>query len=176
MKEIKSVKELANLLTALKKGQFTTVYYTTPVRVNKFPTDGSAKVHIDESLVFTHTKAVQYNFGENYDRALRKATGEGAGNSKDKRTYIVPDLLYRSEGTQNVCLVVLPKDCIGTTILCNGEEATKEQVEYMNHYLAPKSKSSSPVPYIGVGVRNVSRISAGGEVYIIKITDLTYTE
>ena len=43
----------AFLSSAKSGGRFVTLVCETKIRTNKFPTDGSERIRIDESLVFT---------------------------------------------------------------------------------------------------------------------------
>ena len=164
----------AAFLSAAKSGgRFVTLVCETKVRTNKFPTDGSEKVRIDESLVFTKRYQVTYNFGADYEKAMSKALGEEyTASSQPNRVHIVPNVLLQMADSGKAFIIYINGMISNSETLCNGEVATDEQLAYLNRY-KPKAKGGEVIKYRNVSIENVREIHINKECHTIDISNPT---
>ena len=169
IKTINTISELVNTLkTAKCGGQYATIYFESDVKLNKFPTDGSERIRIADTFCPRKSYSVQYHFGADYEKAMAKLLGvEEYTASDSNRTHIVPNLLMQYISTGTYCLIAMVEDKSETAYSIDGREMTNAERAYMKHYL-PKTNSNAP-HYLTLGVKNVTRISFGGNIYDVKI-------
>lgn len=163
----------AYLSAAKSGGRFVTLVCETKIRTNKFPTDGSERIRIDESLVFTKRYSVTYNFGADYERAMSKALGEEyTASEQPNRVHIVPNVLLQLADSGKAYIIYINGMISQSDTLCNGEVATEEQIAYLNRY-KPKAKTNEVVKYRNVSIENVKEIHINKEVHTIAISNPT---
>lgn len=169
IKTINTISELVNTLkTAKCGGQYATIYFESDVTLRKFPTDDYERVRIADDFCPRKSFSVQYHFGADYEKQMAKLLGVEEYNASDSnRTHIVPNLLMQYKSTQTYCLIAMAESKSKSTYTLNGKELTTEQRAYMEHYL-PKTNTSAP-NYLTLGVKNVKRITFGGNTYEVKI-------
>ena len=124
-----TTENLANVLKEAKAGgQFVTIYGETPIKLNKYPTDGSERVKINDDFNPTKRFHVTFNFAEDYEKTMAKALGVDNYDASDyNREHIVHNILMRYISTDNVCLIYLPKFYQNDGTFLNGKTITKEQ-------------------------------------------------
>lgn len=163
----------AFLSSAKSGGRFVTLVCETKIRTNKFPTDGSERIRIDESLVFTKRYAVTYNFGSDYEKAMSKALGEEyTASEQPNRVHIVPNVLLQLADSGKAYIIYINGMISQSETLCNGKPATEEQIAYLNRY-KPKAKTTEVVKYRNVSIENVREMHINKEVHTINITNPT---
>lgn len=175
---IRSLKDLVSTIKELKiGGQKVTIYAEVAVTgINKFPTDGSERVHIS-TLGFNPTSRyhVNYNFGTDYEGAVSRAIGEDYEKSIDENVEtIIPNVLMRYKSTNNPCFIYINGVETSEGKFNNGKPYTAEDEATEARYKSKATKSDYPVKYRRVGVKNVTRMTANHTTYEIAITDWHY--
>lgn len=181
---INSVAELVQKLSAARcGGQYATIYGETTYKVNMYPNgtlpkDRSSENAFNNALYPNPTKGwhIQYHFGADYEKAMAKALGIDSYESDgdNNREHLVPSILMRYISTQNVCAIAMPESRYNDGLFVGGKPATEKQIAYLEQYKQKRS-SNAVVPYLTIGVKNITRLVVGGIEYQVKITDTTYT-
>lgn len=174
---VTTLKELVEILkTAKIGGQKVTLYAEVAIKLNKYPTDGSERVHISE-LGFNPTNRyhVNYNFGTDYEKAMSKALGEDytKGGNENIET-LIPNLLMRYKSTNNPCLIYINGDNYPDGKFNNGVAYTEADEATEKRYTSKANKSYTPVDYRTVSVKNVTRLVANHTTYNVAVTDFDY--
>jgi len=174
---VTTLKKMVEILKAAKLGgQFVTLYAEVGIKLNKYPTDGSEKIHISE-LGFNPTNRyhVNYQFGIDYERAMSKALGEDyTKGGNDNIETLIPNLLMRYKSTNNPCIIYINGTNYADGKFNNGLPYTEKDEQTEKRYTSKASKTYAPVEYRTVSVRNVTRITANHTTYEIAITDFDY--
>lgn len=171
-KTINSVEEFVKVLKDAKcKGAFVSMECETKITLRKFPTDGSAKVHIEDGFEPTSHFVVSYHFGASYENAMTKILGVPYDASDDNREHIVSNLLMRYKSTGNVCAIYMPTSRKDLGVFLNGTELTQAQKDYMKKYL-PKPSGNAYVEYRTIGIANIRAITMSGIRYIINLAPI----
>lgn len=171
MKKISSVAELTNILANAKAGgQFVTIYGESDVKLNKFPTDGSERIHIKADFTPRNRFSVTYNFKADYEKAMAKALGVDSYTAHDaNRIHLIKNVMMQYVSTGTICLIYMPVNYHFEGTFLGGKEMSAEDTTYMNRYKS-KAKSNSPLPYRTLNVKNVSKIAIGKEMYEVSIS------
>lgn len=175
---INTLASLINVLSVAKNGgQFASIEYETPIRLNKFPTDGSERVRLADGFAPTNRVIASFHFGEDYERAMARATGvsEYTAKGNGNTFHIVTNLLMQYISTGNVCVICIPSNYKPLGTFVNGHLMTDEEKAYMGHY-KPKSSNDSPLDYRTIGIKNVRRVTFGGVTYEVDIKSTEYTK
>ena len=169
MKKIFTTEELIAIMASAKAGgRYVTLTGHSDVNLNKFPTDGSARVRIDDAFKPVSNFKIKFHFGEDYEKKMSAILGCDYHASDANREHLVKNVVMRYKSTGTICLIYMGenKTYLGTTL--NGNELTDEETEYMNHYKS-KSTSNSAVNYRTISVNNVDTITMNGETYEVMI-------
>lgn len=172
MKTIKTIEEFATILANAKcGGQFVTLTARKAVKLNKYPTDGSEKIRINDDFVPMEEYTVEYHFGADYEKAMAKALGIKEYDAHDaNRFHIVPSVLMAFKSTKNVCAIYMPSKYRGERkVTLNGRELSSVEKDYMRRY-TPKH-TDSVVEYRNLSLSNIKRLALNHEVYEVDIKD-----
>ena len=166
-------------------GEIAWVYANTKVSgLNKFPynPDGSTKTpkernaHPEDALQgeWTNRFKVEIHFSEDYAKTMAKALGIKSYTPKDdpNREHLINGVLMRYRSTMNPCIVAMPDSRVSEGLFRDGVLATEEDKAYLKPYR--QKKPEHLVPYLTIGVKNITRISIGNRIVEVHITDTTY--
>lgn len=169
MKKIFSVSELVAVTKAAKAGgQYVTIYGETDYRMNKFPTDGSARERIKDDFQPRKRFRAKFHFGQDYEKAMAKALGVDSYKASDSnRTHLVKNVIVQYLSTGNVCFIYMPETQDDLGMFLNGEPISDEDKAYAKRFKA--KSSASTLEYRNISVKNISKIVIGGETYEVLI-------
>ena len=172
MKKINNISELKNILASAKAGgQFVTLYGESEVKLNKFPTDGSARIRIDDAFKPIASFSVQFHFGADYEKAMSKALGVDYVNGGDaNRETLIPNVMMRYISTNNVCLIYMATSRSEGETTLNGHALTAAEWAYLKRYKSKNKGGGNIVNYRTISAKNVKRIAIKGEVYEVNIS------
>lgn len=175
-KEIKSINSVAEMEAIMRNakcgGQFVTITAETPIKLNKFPTDGRKRCEEDRiNFTATNRFRVKFNFGKDYDKAMSALLGYDYKATDSNREHIVPNVMMRYISTGNTCLIYMPNEYEPMGTFFNGHEASAEEKARIALYKS-NSTNNSPMPYRTVGVRNVTKVCINHVEYNVNINTL----
>ena len=170
---IESVEQLVNVMAAAKcGGQWVTIEGETPIKLNKFPTDGSERVKLADDFKPTKRFVAKFHFSEDYERKMAKVLGIDSYDASDSnREHLVKNVIMRYKSTNNVCLIYMPSEYTDKGIFVNGNEATADDMATIERYKS-RSKNNAVVEYRTIGVKNVRRIAINNNIYEIAISEI----
>ena len=170
MAKIFSVDDLVAVVKSAKAGgQYVTLYGESDVKLNKFPTDGSERIRIKDGFQPKKRFHVKFHFGQDYEKAMSKALGQADYTASDaNRVHLVPNVIMQYVSTGNTCFIYMPESHFSDGTFLDGKPISDEDKAYMERYKS-KSKGGAVVEYRTIGLKNISRIAVGGEVYDICI-------
>lgn len=165
--KITSISELEKLVSnAELKGQFVSLECETPVKLNKFPTDGSERIRIKDGFNPSKHYIVTFNLGDStYTKKMSDALNVDNYQAHDtNRIHLVNNILMQYVSTGTVCFIYMPVAYTDSYIKLNGNMISETDELYLNRY-RPTRKSESPVEYRTVNVKNVKSITIGKKKY-----------
>ena len=158
-------------------GQWVTITASVPVSLNRYPTDGSARIRLDDDFCPRRNYIVKINWAEDYSLRMSKLLGCDYKASDANRIHIVKNVLMMYIKTRNVCLIYIPKEQTDLGITIDGRTPTAEEVAKIARYTSKAGANNKPiVEYRTVGIRNVTRIAIDNDVYDIDIKDYNLDE
>lgn len=165
MKKIFSVSELVAVMKAAKAGgQYVTLYGESDYKMNKFPTDGSERIRIKDNFQPRKRFSVKFHFGQDYEKTMAKVMGVDDYTASDSnRIHLVDNVIMQYVSTGTTCFIYMPESYTDKGMFLNGQPISDEDKEYAQHYKAKVSPSK--IPYRNIGVKNISEIHIGKEVY-----------
>jgi len=170
MKKIFSVADLSAILSAAKcGGQYVSVSGKSEIKLNKFPTDGSKKIRLDENFKPYEEFSVSFHFGQDYDKTMSRLLGCDYKASDANRVHLVKNVLMQYVSTGTTCIIYMPENYTASATMINGKELTDEEKAYMARYKSKAKPSASPLEYRTLGVKNLTRIAIDHEVYEVCI-------
>lgn len=174
--KISSIAELVNIMGNAKAGgQYVTLYGESDVRLNKFPTDGTQRIHIKDGFTPRNKFHVTYHFSADYEKAMAKALGVDNYTAHDSnRTHLVKNVVMQYISTGTVCMIYMPEAYHFEGVVLDGKPISAEDEAYMSHYKAKPSKST--LPYRTLNVKSVTKMVIGHVTYDIDIAPAIGTQ
>lgn len=159
---------MENLAASHTAGQFVALYGESDVKLNKKATDGSGDIKPADFCprVKFH---ITFNFGQDYEKTMSRIMGEDYVASDHNRRHLVKNVLMEYVSTGTMCLIYMKDDYKYDGTFVNGHEITESEKAMIEKYTSKAQGSHSPVAYRTLNVKNIRKIVAKGEEYIIRI-------
>ena len=156
-----------------KKGSFSHVYYTYPIKVNKFIKDAETGEKTPNPMfdkLFKTTQIV-FNFEDTYKKGIERweeksgeqhVPGERSGDYEKVQGYSVIET-----GKNGLYFPVLPKNqkTISYSVLDDSGARNEISKEEAIKYIPQRKQYDAPVQYRQLIVDRISKISAGGNTW-----------
>lgn len=190
MKKITKVADLISIVRLAKSnGQFATIEGEINPKFNQFPNadycnakgitlaSGKGSKELNEPFRFngnpyTFRFAVEFHWGQDYDATLAKMGLQRSENGANKPIDHFGGIAIGYPTTYNVCLVYMQGWHLGGNYYLDGKKV--EDAETLDYIKGYKSVSKpNPVEYRTIGVRNVRKVTFGGNTYEVEISEIT---